>query len=97
MHGESPRAVEPLRVAGPAVELEERVAVAGRAMAEAASLLERTGLPDQLASRREHRVEAPVESRRHRGQPDDDPGRSVAPLDEPLGPARLARDGRPIR
>src|SRR5256885_12304427 len=57
VHRERARPLEPARVAGPAMELQERVAVAPGAVAQARALRRRPGGPDRLAGGDEQRVE----------------------------------------
>ena len=74
VHREGPGAREPQRVTRPAVQLEERVAVARRAVAEVGALDESARLPGQLARRQQELVglrAEPVERDHH-------PGRAVA-------------------
>src|SRR5262245_22846883 len=56
MHGEAPRAREPLPVTAARVQLEERVAAAGRAVTQARQLPRRPPGPGQLAGGGEQRV-----------------------------------------
>src|SRR5204863_9908592 len=77
VHREAARALEPALVSRPRVELQERVAVAGRAVAKAGALRERTRLPRQLAARFEQRREVVVATREV-CQRRDDPRRAVA-------------------
>src|SRR5207237_6190205 len=79
VHREAARPVEPALVARPVEELQEGVAVAGRAVAEARALRERPRPPRQLAARLEQGRQLLV-ARRERGERRHDPGPAVAPL-----------------
>src|SRR5436853_609515 len=72
------RALEPLRIARALVQLQEREAVAGGAVAEASALLQRTRRPRQLTRGEQDRVQLAV--CRRAGERAHDPGRAVAPL-----------------
>src|SRR5690349_5225059 len=74
VHSERTRTVEPELVTRPAVEHEERVAVAGGAVTEPRAFGERSRAPGQLAAReRKLEIEQVLECRHH-------PGSAVAPL-----------------
>ena len=93
VRGEPARAVEPALVAGALEEREERVAVPGRAMAEARALRDRSGLPRQLAAgERKILVEHVAERRDH-------PRGAVAPLDadRPIADKLAVSVRRPVR
>src|SRR6185503_5598031 len=92
MHGEGARPLEPARVARAAVQLEERVAVARRAVAEARALGERAGGPDRLAGGDEQLVEIVAGQV---AEADHEPRRAVADLQEQRG--RTVALGGPVR
>jgi hypothetical protein len=91
VHREAPRTFEPQRIAAELVQRQERESVPGGAVAEARSLAQRTGAPDQLtgAERKLHGHQVAERA--------DDPGGAVAPLDVNLlgGPGdRLVERGQ---
>ena len=74
VHGERARSHEPQLVAGPLKQHEKCVSVAGGAVTQAGTFLERTGAPRQLAATEREIV---VQERPERG---NDPRRSMTPL-----------------
>ncbi len=77
MHREGARALEPHGVAGPRVQLEERIAVAAGAVAEIRSLAQRPRPPDRFAGREQQVVDRGVG---HAREADHESRRAVAEL-----------------
>jgi len=86
------------KIAGALVELEERVAVARRTVADSRALDERAGIPDRIPGFDQHIVHVRRPLGRKAGETRDDAGRTVAPLQENLGVAGAWRFGnrRPV-
>ena len=83
--GEAGGPVEPVPVAGGLVELQQAVAVAGGAVAEAEALHQEPASPHRLArryGRRQVALAAPHAVRRRQGG--DDARRAVAPVHQPV-------------
>ena len=95
MHGERTRALQPERIPGSLVELQQRVAVAARAMTEVGPFGKRPGRPDRLAGRAEELVERRAREAR---EADDETRGTVTELEELLATfARAVELGTPVR
>lgn len=82
MHGEGTGPVKPLRVAGPSVKFEKRVAVACRAVAEAGAFRQWTGLPYKLAAFLQELIESCIQPSRNIRKASDHPRRAMAMLNK---------------
>src|SRR6185312_12230559 len=98
VHRKRSRPRKPDRVAGALVELEERIAVARRAVADARALGEWAGIPNRIPGFDQHAVEVsrPLDGKVRKAS--HDARRAVAPLEEHLGAARTwrLRSRRPV-
>ena len=88
------RAVKPLRFAGPSVEFEKRVAVACRAVAEAGTFRQWTGLPYKLAAFLQEFIESCIQPSRNIRKATDHPRRAMAMLNKHFSFAELPEPTR---
>src|SRR6476469_3231063 len=89
VHREAAGAFEPELVPGALEQLQERIPVAGGAVAELGALFDRAGAPREFAAPDEQ-LRQPLVARRQSRERGDHPGRAVAPLRAD----RLRRAGR---
>src|SRR5437899_988113 len=94
VHGERTRAFEPQHVLCPLIELQKRIAIAAGAVAQVRTFVQRPGRPDGLSRGEQQVIERCARQSR---KTDDESGRAMAELEEPLvGVARAVEVGAPV-